>query len=81
MMRLIEKEAKAQDEGYQFSANRLIESLNNYTATYLDENYYMFDYYDENIDMMAKVMEVDLDKRFRTRREIKDMIARTKTEL
>ena len=81
MMRLIEKEAKAQDEGYQFSANRLIESLNNYTATYLDENYYMFDYYDENIDMMAKVMEIDLDKRFRTRREIKDMIARTKTEL
>ena len=41
----------------------------------------MFDHYDESIDMMAKLMEIDLDKRFRTRREIKDMIARTKTEL
>lgn len=47
----------------------------------MDENYYLFDYYDDNLEKMAQMMDIDLAKRFRTTREIKDMIAKVKVQL
>ena len=66
---------------FRSSPAGLIDSLKNYSSTYLDENYYLFDYYDDNLEKMAQMMDIDLAKRFRTTREIKDMIAKVKVQL
>ena len=81
LLRLLEKELKDGEGDFFFSPAGLIDSLKNYSSTYLDENYYLFDYYDDNLEKMAQMMDIDLAKRFRTTREIKDMIAKVKVQL
>ncbi|SES84573.1 hypothetical protein SAMN03080614_101245, partial [Anaerobranca gottschalkii DSM 13577] len=52
--------------------------MKNITGTYIDKNYYMFDYFNEVVDDLGKITGIDFSKRFMTLNEIKKIIAQTK---
>jgi transposase len=63
---------------HKYSTKTLINEMKNITGTYMDENYYMFDYFNEIVADLGKVAGVDFSKRFMTLGEIKKIIAQTK---
>ena len=66
------------DKNLKFSAFEIINSIRNYTCSSIGENIYNFHYTDEIIQSMEKVFEIDLSKKYRTRGEIKKIIANVK---
>ena len=52
--------------------------MKNITGTYIDENYYMFDYFNEIVEDLGNLVGIDFSKRFMTLGEIKKIIAQTK---
>ena len=44
----------------------------------LQQNYYLFDYYDEVLKEIGSIMDIDFGKRIRTLGEIKKILAKTK---
>ena len=44
----------------------------------MQQNYYLFDYYDEVLKDIGKVTDIDFGKRIRTLGEIKKVLAKTK---
>ena len=48
------------------------------SGTYVDKNYYMFDYYNDIVEAIGKATEIDFSKRFMTLGEIKKIISQTK---
>ena len=73
LLRLVEKEI-----GGKYSTMALINAMNGITGTYLDENYYMFDYYNEIVKDLGSMVDIDFSKRFITLGEIKRIIAKVK---
>lgn len=68
-----------QKEGKRlFSAFELIESLRKYTCSHVSENVYNFHYTDPVIRSMEQVFDMDLNKRFRKRGDIRKFIASMK---
>ena len=63
---------------HKYSAEKMIDSLKKATCTLLQQNYYIFDYYDEVLKDIGKVTNVDFAKRLRTLGEIKKELAETK---
>lgn len=63
---------------HKYSAEKMIDSLKNATCTLLQQNYYLFDYYDEVLKDIGKVTNIDFSKRIRTLGEIKQELAETK---
>lgn len=61
-----------------FSAFELINSIRNYTCSSLGENLYNFHYTDDVIQSLEKMFGIDLSKKYRTRGEIKKIIANAK---
>lgn len=66
------------DPNLKFSASEIINSIRNYTCSSIGENYYNFHYTDGIIQSMEKVFGIDLSKKYRTRGEIKKIIANAK---
>ncbi len=62
----------------RYSTKTLICEMSNITGTYMDKNYYMFDYFNEIVEELGKVVSIDFSKRFMTLGEIKKIIAQTK---
>lgn len=62
----------------KYSIHRLLESLANSQCTFLQQNYYLFDYYDEVLKDIGVVTGIDFSKRIRTLGEIKKILASTK---
>lgn len=62
----------------KYSTKALINELRSITGTYVDKNYYMFDYYNEIVEDLGKVTNIDFSKRFMTLGEIRKIIAQTK---
>jgi transposase len=56
---------------YKYSVGRILESLRKAECTYLKQNYYLFDYYDEVLADIGSAYGIDFSKRIRTLREIK----------
>lgn len=52
--------------------------MKNITGTYVDENYYMFDYFSEVVKDLGDIASIDFSKRFMTVGEIKKILASTK---
>lgn len=73
LLRLLQRET-----GNRYSIKTLVNALNSITGTYIDKNYYMFDYYDEVVENLEKVTNIDFSKRFMTLGEVKNIISRTK---
>ena len=62
----------------KYSTKTLINEMRNITGTYVDKNYYMFDYYNEIVEDLGKTVGIDFSKRFMTLGEIKKIISQTK---
>ncbi len=64
--------------GHKYPTKILIDEMRNITGTYLDENYYMFDHFNEIVKDLGDVVGVDFSKRFMTQGEIKNILAKVK---
>ena len=62
----------------KYSIGRLLESLSKADCTLIQQNYYLFDYYDDVLKDIGKVLDIDFSKRIRTLGEIKKVLASTK---
>lgn len=56
------------------SVSKIVESIRNYGCVHLDTNKYMFTYYDEILDKLSKTFKLDLNKKYRTRREMRHLL-------
>lgn len=73
LLRLLEMKT-----GYKYSTKTLIHEMKKITGTYLDENYYMLDYYNDIVEKLGNVVGIDFSKRFMTLGEIRKILAETK---
>lgn len=62
----------------KYSIGKLLESLSQAQCTLVQQNYYLFDYYDEVLKDIGLAFDIDFSKRIRTLGEIKKIIATTK---
>ena len=69
LMRLLEMKLD-----YKYSVTAICESLRNYSCSYLDQNYYLFDYRDEIICDLEKVFDINLSKKIMSLSEIKKVL-------
>ncbi len=60
------------------SITKMIESLKSCTCTNIDQNYYLFDYYDEVLKDIGEATNVDFSAKIRTLQQIKKNISKTK---
>lgn len=64
--------------GSRFRAARIVESLRRVECTYLEQNYYIFGYRDEVIELLEKTFNVDMSKKYMTLSEIKNSLVAAK---
>ena len=60
--------------GKRYSIGRIRESMINYCCTYLEQNYYVFDYRDEVLCSIEKILDMDLGRKYMTISEIKKIL-------
>lgn len=62
----------------KYSIGKLLNSLSSAQCTLLQQNYYLFDYYDEILKEIGIATNIDFGKRIRTLGDIKKILADTK---
>lgn len=62
----------------KYSIGKLLDSLSKAQCTLVQQNYYLFDYYDEVLKDIGKALDIDFGKRIRSLGEIKKVLADTK---
>lgn len=62
----------------KYSIGKLLDTLSKSQCSQLQQNYYVFDYFDDILKDIGKVMDIDFAKRIRTLGEIKKVLADTK---
>lgn len=73
LLRLLENQVDG-----KYSTKKLVETMKSISGTYIDKNYYMFDYYDDIVKELGDITNIDFSKRFMTLGEIKKIISETK---
>lgn len=73
LLRILENQTER-----KYSTKKLTEAMKNISGTYVDKNYYMFDYFDDVVKDLGSITGIDFSKRFVTLSEIKKIIAATK---
>lgn len=73
LVRLLEKKLER-----KYSVTAILESLKSCSCSLLEENLYLFDYYDEILSSIGKKLEIDFSKKYRTVKEIKNIIGNSK---
>lgn len=73
LARLLEKRLNR-----KYSVPAILESLNKCSCSLLEQNIYLFDYYDEILDVLGKALGIDFSKKYRTIQEIKKIIGESK---
>ena len=63
---------------FRFSAGKLVDSLNAYSGSKLEENLFVFDYRDEVLDAVGQVCDIDFTLKYRTLGDIKKILAKHK---
>ena len=63
---------------HKYSTGKIIDSLSRAECSLLQQNYYVFDYYDEVLKDIGNITNIDFSKRIRTLGEIKQVIADSK---
>lgn len=58
----------------KFSPDKIINSLKNYTSSNIEHNIYLQNNYDEIIEKINEIYNLDLDKKYRTLSEIKKIL-------
>ena len=64
--------------GNKHSVPKIIDSLSQASCSFLEENWYVFDYADEVIRTIAETLDIDLRRKYLRYGEIKKMLAATK---
>ncbi len=73
LARLLEKKLDR-----KYSVTAILESLNRYSCSLLEQNMYLFDYYDEILYDLGKEMGIDFSRKYRTVNEIRKIIGDSK---
>ena len=73
LVRLLEKQLAR-----KYSITAILESLNKSSCSLLEQNIYLFDYYDEILSAIGKELDIDFSKKYRTVKEIKKIIGDSK---
>jgi len=63
---------------HKYSITRLLESLRKAECTYVQQNYYLFDYFNDVLKDIGSTFSIDFSKRIRSLGEIKKNLADTK---
>ena len=63
---------------HKYSVGKILDSLSKAECSLVQQNYYLFDYYDEVLREIGLIMDIDFGKRIRTLGEIKKILAKTK---
>jgi len=71
--RLLEKRLKR-----KHSVSAILESLNKCSCSLLEQNLYLFDYYDEILKDLGNELDIDFSKKYRTVQEIKKIMGKSK---
>ena len=62
----------------KYSVGKILDSLSKAECSLVQQNYYLFDYYDEILKEIGLITDIDFGKRIRTLGEIKKILAKTK---
>lgn len=62
----------------KYSTRTLVNEMKNIAGSYVAENYYMFDYFNEVVKDLGDIISIDFSKRFMTLGDIKKILASTK---
>lgn len=73
LLRVLELKTKS-----KYSPARMIESLKAVSGSHLQQNYYMFDYYDDVVEHIGNALGIDFSKRILALGEIRKILAATK---
>ena len=65
---------------HKYSIAKVLESLAKSECTHLQQNYYLFDYYDPILKDIGVAFDIDFSKRIRSHGEIKKIFASTKKQ-
>lgn len=60
------------------SVPSMLESLTKASCSHIQENYYLFDYYDDVLDDISTALSIDFSKKYKTFGEIKKIFGETK---
>ncbi len=63
---------------HRYSITKMLESLKKAECSYAQQNYYLFNYYDDVLADVGSLLGIDYSKRIRTLGEIKNIFASTK---
>lgn len=63
---------------HKYSAGKILDALSKANCSLVQQNYYMFDYYDDVLKDIGELMNIDFAKRIRTLGDIKQVLADTK---
>jgi transposase len=73
LLRILERKTER-----NYSPARMIESLNAVSGVHLQQNYYMFDYFDEVVEHIGNTLGIDFSKRILSWGEIRSLLAAPK---
>lgn len=71
--RLLEKKLD-----HRHAVTKILESLRRCSCSRLEQNLYLFDYYDEVLSDLGKAMDLDFSKKYRTASEIRNILGDSK---
>ncbi len=54
----------------KYSIHNVIDSLNKYSCSHINQNYYLFDYRDEIFEELERLFEIDLSNKYLSKKEI-----------
>ena len=63
---------------HKYSITKLLETLSNTECSYVQQNYYMFDYFNNILNEIGVISNIDYSKKIRSLGEIKKILASTK---
>lgn len=63
---------------HKYSIGRILESLSKAECSHIQENYYLFDYYDDVLKDLGKLLDIEFDQKVRTLQEIKKILGSAK---
>lgn len=63
---------------HKYSIGKMLDSLRKCECSHVQQNYYLFDYYDEVLSDIGSVVNIDFSKKIRTYAEMKKILGETK---
>lgn len=73
IVRILEKKLD-----HRYAVTKILESLRRCSCSRLEQNIYLFDYYDEVLCDLGKAVDIDFSKKYRTASEIRNIFGKSK---